>query len=38
MTTEKEQLVLTARLAKAADNAFDLRFLFNFKVSSSVEG
>jgi hypothetical protein len=28
---------LTARLAKAAGNGFGLKFLFNFKVSSSVE-
>jgi uncharacterized FlgJ-related protein len=33
----QERQPITARLAKAAGNGFDLKFLFNFKVSSSVE-
>ena len=33
----QERQPITACLAKAANNGFESKFLFNFKVSSSVE-
>lgn len=35
--TAKKGEAITARLAEAEGNGFESKFLFNFKVSSSVE-